>query len=147
MKFKLVVAVILILAVICALAACSTAEENTGGDLKSRDQVASDSIDGDFYEGMVSEGRLYFHVSKTEALLVDSAGSLLWLYSSDKSIFEGFDSGDYVKVRHGAVMESYPGQTYISRIDLVEDGDISSFSDEEWERLSWVFADGLEIER
>ena len=87
---------------------------------------------------------MYFHVSKTEALLVDSTGSLLWLYSSDKSIFEGFDSGDYVRVGHGMVMESYPGQTYISRIALMEDGDISSFSDEEWERLSGVFVGGLE---
>ena len=102
-------------------------------------------LDGDSDEGMVSEGRLYFHLnSKTEALLVDSKGSLTWLYSSDKSIFDGFDTGDYVRVGHGMVMESYPGQTYISKIAIIEDGDINSFTDEEWSRLSDVFVDGLE---
>ena len=52
--------------------------------------------------------------------------------------------GDYVRVGHGMVMESYPGQTYISKIALLEDGDINSFTDEEWSRLSDVFVDGLE---
>lgn len=157
MKFKLIAVILLVSVAVCAFASCNTAEENTGGDLKSRDQVVNETgpwspeditenaeLDGNGDAGMVSEGRLYFHVSKTEALLVDSTGSLLWLYSSDKSIFEGFDSGDYVRVGHGMVMESYPGQTYISRIALMEDGDISSFSDEEWERLSGVFVGGLE---
>lgn len=157
MKAKLVAVALLILVAVCAFASCNTDEENIGGDPNSRDQVVNETgpwspeeitenaeHDGNGDAGMVSEGRLYFHVSKTEALLVDSTGSLLWLYSSDKGIFEGFDSGDYVRVGHGMVMESYPGQTYISRIALVEDGDISSFSDEEWERLSGVFVGGLE---
>ena len=90
---------------------------------------------------MISEGRLYFHISKKEALLVDSTGSLLWLYSNREDFFEDFDSGDYVRVGHGAVMESYPGQTYAESIMLVENGDIYSFTDEEWERLSWVFVE------
>lgn len=96
--------------------------------------------------GMVSEGRLYFHgtKTKTEALLVDTKGSLTWLYCDDKSIFEDFDTGDFVRVGHGAIMESYPGQTYISQMALIKDGDISSFTDEEWDRLSDVFVGGLE---
>ena len=115
---------------ICSLAACDSHVNETAEDM---------------YSGMVSEGRLYFHsASKTEALLADSKGSLTWLYSADKSIFEGFDTGDYVKVGHGMIMESYPGQTYISKIALINDGDIDSFTDEEWSRLSGVFVDGLE---
>lgn len=94
--------------------------------------------------GMFSEGRLYFPDTRPlrrEALLVDSKGSLTWIYSPDESFFEGFDSGDYVKIEHGFVMESYPAQTYASDIELIEDGDIYSFTDEEWERLSWPFTD------
>ena len=103
------------------------------------DSTQSDKTDAN--SGMFSEGRLYFHVSKREALLVDSKGSLTWIYSEAEGFFEGFDSGDYVKIEHGFVMESYPGQTYASAIELIEDGDIYSFTDEEWERLSWVFTE------
>ena len=98
-------------------------------------------LDGNGNAGMVSEGRLYFHHSKSEALLVDSTGSLMWLYSDVEGIFEPFDTGDYVRVGHGMVMESYPAQTYISQIALIEDGDVYSFTDEEWERLSWPFTE------
>ena len=91
--------------------------------------------------GMVSEGRLYFHGAKTEALLIESGGSLLWLYSNDVKAFEDLDTGDYVRVGYDYVMESYPGQTYIDWITLVEDGDVSSITDEEWERLDEVFVD------
>ncbi len=102
--------------------------------------------EGDGDSGMVSEGRLYFQgtKTKTEALLVDTRGSLTWLYCDDKSIFEDFDTGDFVRVGHGAIMESYPGQTYISQMALIKDGDVSSFTDEEWERLSGIFVGGLE---
>ncbi len=90
---------------------------------------------------MISEGRLYFHVSRREALLVDSSGILLWVYAKSDGFFDGLESGDYVKIGHGPVMESYPGQTYAESIALIEDGNIYSFTDEEWERLSWVFAE------
>lgn len=95
----------------------------------------------DYNSEMFSEGRLYFHVSKSEALLVDSTGSLMWIYSRTDGFFDAFESGDYVKIEHGYVMESYPGQTYAESIILIEDGDIYSFTDEEWEGLSWVFAE------
>lgn len=95
----------------------------------------------EYNSGMFSEGRLYFHNSKSSALLVDSKGSLTWIYSEIDGFFEGFDTGDYVKIEHGFMMESYPGQTYASVIELVEDGDIYSFTDEEWERLSWPFSE------
>lgn len=91
--------------------------------------------------GTVSEGKLYFHDTKTAALLIESNGSLLWLYSNDVKAFEDFDTGDYVRVSYDYVMESYPGQTYINKITLVEDGDFWSLTDEDWEKLSLVFAD------
>lgn len=141
---------------ICALPACDSSEELCGGGLskdliintgpwRPEDITENPDLDGDSDAGMVSEGRLYFHSdSKAEALLVDSKGSLIWLYSENKSIFEDFETGDLVKVGHGSVMESYPGQTYISQIALIESGDVSAFSDEEWERLSEVFVGGIE---
>ena len=91
--------------------------------------------------GNQSKGRLYFHKSQNSALLVDTEGSLTWLYAETEGFFSGFDSGDLVLVEHGYVAESYPGQTYVSEIELIENGDISSFTDEEWNRLSAVFAD------
>ena len=113
-----------------------------GGEVLTPEDI-TESPDGscDNDSGMVSEGRLYFSGSaKNEALLVEG-GSLTWLYCDKAGAFEGFDTGDLVRVAHGYVMESYPGQTYISQIALVENGDIYSFTDEEWERLGWIFAD------
>ena len=124
-----------------------TGDKAVGEQICSPEEITqNDALDGDSDEGMVSEGRLYFNSdSKTSALLVDTRGSLIWLYSFDnKEIFTSFDTGDFVRVGHGMIMETYPGQTYISRIALIEDGDIYSFTDEEWSRLSDIFADGLE---
>lgn len=158
-KWSLFVCTLAVLILVGALVSCGLPndEEKIGGDPLSRDKVtfptgtwsAEDITENPDYDGngdlgMVSEGRLYFHISKTEALLVDSKGSLTWLYSDNKEIFAPFDTGDYVRVGHGMIMESYPGQTYISQIALIEDGDISSFTDEEWERLSGVFVGELE---
>ena len=91
---------------------------------KPEDITSNPDLDGDGDEGMVSEGRLYFPSASSSPLLVDSKGSLIWLYSKNKDIFAPFDSGDYVRVGHGMRMESYPEQTYISKIALIEDGDI-----------------------
>ena len=108
---------------------------------KPEDITSNPDLDCDGDEGMVSEGRLYFPSASSNPLLVDSEGSLTWLYSTNREIFAPFDSGDYVRVGHGMIMESYPGQTYISKIALIEDGDIWSFTDEEWARLSEPFVD------
>lgn len=85
------------------------------------------------------EGRIYFHDSKEQAMLVDSTGGLICLYAKEDGIFEGFDTGDLVAVHCGAIMESYPAQTYISKITLIEDGNEDSFTDEEKERIAEVY--------
>lgn len=95
----------------------------------------------DTNSGVFSQGRLYFNGTKEQALLVDDKGNLTWLYSEDAHAFESFDSGDLVSVEHGILMETYPGQTYVSHIELVEDGDVYSFTDDEWERLCAVFVE------
>ena len=112
-------------------------------DEKLSPEDITESPDGscDSDSGMVSEGRLYFHYTKNEALLVGEGGNLTWLYSEKSGAFDGFDTGDLVRVGHGYVMESYPGQTYISAIALVEDGNVYSFTDEEWESLGFAFAE------
>ena len=151
--WKLILCGLLVLSCLCATACGEKAgeadSEQTGDETlvgipwKPEDITENHALDGDSDEGMVSEGRLYFDSdSKTEALLVDTTGSLLWLYSFDnKEIFTSFDTGDLVRVGHGMIMESYPGQTYISKIALIEDGDIYSFTDEEWSRLSDIYTD------
>ena len=131
-----------------AFASCNAVndEENIGGDQLSQDKVTfepDEEFAGNFE--MVSEGRVYFHSEqKREALLVDSRGSLLWLYSDEEGFFDDLDTGDYVRVAHGMVMETYPGQTYAEKIVLLDDGDINSFTDEEWKRLNEVFTEPIE---
>ncbi len=141
----------LALACVCAMSACDifeSSEELFGGG-KSRDTVDSetslwgpeDITEGEIVDndsGSVGEGRIYFYNTKTQALLLDKWGGLTWLYAKDPGIFEPFDTGDYVRVSHGGVMLSYPGQTNISRLALIEDGDESSFTEEELERIALV---------
>ena len=88
--------------------------------------------------GSAGEGRIYFPEKRDKALLLDNYGGLTWLYAQDKSIFDGIDTGDYVRVNHGGVMLSYPGQTNISRITLLSDGDESDFTDEEMKMIERV---------
>lgn len=141
---------LLVLSLLCAAVGCAEKEEESESKFvgvveNAEDITANSALDGAMDEGMVSEGRLYFMNggSKTEALLVEE-NTLTWLYCEDKSIFASFDTGDFVRVGHGMIMETYPGQTYITRIALIEDGDINSFTDGEWNRLSDVFSDGPE---
>lgn len=156
MKNKFIFIVCLTLSVICLCAVTSCDDVVLYGGGKSQDRVvntglltvediteANDGEECDKDSGCISEGRLYFHTSGSSPLLLDSNGSLMWLYSEDESVFEGLESGDYVKVSHGYVMESYPAQTYASQITVIESGDISSFTDEEWERLEGVIV-GIE---
>jgi hypothetical protein len=76
-------------------------------------------------------GRLYFGKDKNGALLMDDNGVLVWVYPTDSGMLESYDTGDRVTVVHGPVMLSYPGQTNISSVSLVSDGDESAFSEEE----------------
>ena len=141
---------------ICIMSSCELIEEepNIGGDPLSKDNVTASKgpwtveeitenpeLDGSRDSGCVSEGKLFFYRTKSEALLIDSTGSLLWLYSDVDGIFESFNTGDYVRVGHGYIMESYPGQTHISKIAVIEDGDVSSLTDEDWNKLKDVFPD------
>ncbi len=76
-------------------------------------------------------GRLYFGKDKSQALLVDSNGILIWLYPVKSGMFDSYDTGDTVTVVHGPVMLSLPGQTNVSHVSLIEDGDESVFTEEE----------------
>ena len=107
--------------------------------LTSCDIIPSDEPDRD--SGSFCEVKLYFHNTKSEAMLIDPQGGLICLYSEDKSIFEPFETGDYVRVECGYMLESYPAQTYISKIELITDGDESALTDEDWFKLSGVFLD------
>ena len=87
-----------------------------------------DEVDSD--SGLECKGKLYFSSQGSNPLLVvDGGARLIFLASEDKTIFDGFKSGDVVIVEHGYVMESYPEQTYISKITFVEN---DPFTDEEW---------------
>ena len=88
--------------------------------------------------GSVGEGRIYFPEKRDKALLLDTYGGLTWLYVQDKAMFDGIDTGDFVRVNHGGVMLSYPGQTNISRITLISEGDESSLTDEELKMIERV---------
>lgn len=154
-KKQFIAAFVAVLSAACLLSSCGTpGEELFGGDRKSKDKVSDEKgpwtaeeitesrvVDND--SGAVSEGRLYFGESRKKALLMSADGVITWLYAKDESIFAPFDTGDLVRVAHGGVMMSYPGQTNISRLALLENGDASSFTEEELARLMSV-SDGFE---
>ena len=85
-------------------------------------------------EGKTS-GRLYFGKNKNQALLLDDNGVPMWVYPIESGMLDSYDTGDRVTVVHGAVMLSYPGQTNMSGITLISDGDKSAFTEEELEEI------------
>ena len=76
-------------------------------------------------------GRLYFGKDKSQALLIDNNGILIWLYPTQSGMFDSYGTGDTVTVVHGPVALSLPGQTSVSHISLISDGDESLFTEEE----------------
>ena len=88
--------------------------------------------------GVETSGRLYFGKDKSRALLIDDNGILIWLYPVKDGIFDDYDTGDRVSVIHGPVALSLPGQTNVSGISLISDGDESVFTEEELEEIMKV---------
>lgn len=133
--------IFLALTCMCFMVSCGLANAgiNVAGDLiYSKQPCPIEAINDDL--GLVSEGRLYYH--DTGVLLLKSNGSLMWLNEKEGvDLLCHFATGDYVRVAHGEVMESYPEQTYITRMALIENGSSSSITDEERERLAQVITD------
>lgn len=111
------------------LSACDV----VGGDAEATGEATQ--VEEESYEMSDNEfkmtGRLYFGKDKSQALLVDDNGVLLWIYPVKDGMLEPYDTGDRVTVTHGPVALSLPGQTNISSVSLVSDGDESAFSEEE----------------
>lgn len=82
-------------------------------------------------DGVRTAGRLYFGKDKSRALLIDDYGILIWLYPVKSGMFDSYDTGDTVTVVHGPVMLSLPGQTNVSYVSLISNGDESVFTEEE----------------
>lgn len=151
-KKQIITAFVAVLSAACLLSSCQGGLYGDDQKLNDRESVdkgpwtaeeITESLEVDNDSGAVSEGRIYFGESRKKALLLSADGVITWLYAKDESIFAPFDTGDLVRVGHGGVMMSYPGQTNISKIALLEDGNISSFTDEELARLMSV-SDGFE---
>ena len=122
------------LAFLLLFSACA----GNGGEIEgdtTRPEEESYEISG---EEINAIGRLYFGKDKSQALLVDDSGMLLWIYPVKEGMLEPYDTGDRVTVTHGPVALSLPGQTNISSISLISDGDKSAFTEEELEEIMKV---------
>ena len=104
-----------------------------GGDAEATGEATQ--VEEESYEMSDNEfkmtGRLYFGKDKSQALLIDNNGILIWLYPTQSGMFDSCGTGDTVTVVHGPVALSLPGQTNVSHISLIEDGDESVFTEEE----------------
>ena len=117
------------LAFLLLFSACDVDDdENEATGDTTRTEEESYEMSGDEFK---MTGRLYFGKGKEQALLVDENGVLLWIYPVTDGMLDGYDTGDSVMVVHGPVALSLPGQTNISSVSLVSDGDESAFSEEE----------------
>ena len=128
---------------LCMVAAClaflfmlSACAENAAGNTETKAEGESGGV-AEQEEGKTS-GRLYFGKDKNGALLMDDNGVLMWIYPTEAGMLDSYDTGDRVTVTHGPVMLSYPGQTNMSGITLISDGDGSVFTEEELEEIATV---------
>ena len=117
------------LAFLLLFSACDLADdENEATGDTTQAEGESYEMSGDEFK---MTGRLYFGKDKSQALLVDSNGILIWLYPVKSGMFDSYDTGDTVTVVHGPVMLSLPGQTNVSHVSLISNGDESVFTEEE----------------
>jgi outer membrane protein assembly factor BamB len=115
------------LAFLLLLSACAVADGEIEGDT-TRPEEESYEMPGDEFK---MTGRLYFGKDNSQALLLDSNGVLIWHYPVKSGMFDSYDTGDTVTVVHGPVMLSLPGQTNVSYVSLISNGDESVFTEEE----------------
>ena len=61
--------------------------------------------------------------------------------SDGKDLFESLTTGDLIKIRCGAVMESYPAQTNVSYVEKIADGSIDDIPEsviDSLTELGWI---------
>ncbi len=126
--------------IFCMVAAClafllmlSACAENAADGANTSTGESYEAVE----EGKTS-GRLYFGKDKNGALLMDDHGVLMWVYPIESGMLDSYDTGDRVTVTHGPIMLSYPGQTNMSGITLISNGDKSVFTEEELEEIMTV---------
>ncbi len=90
----------------------------------------------------VSEGRI-LRTAHGEYLFIDKNNSPISMSDGSKkgNLFEGLTDGDLVRLRHGLVAESYPGQAAAYSLEKLEDGELSDLPRELLETLTemgWV---------
>ena len=90
----------------------------------------------------VSEGYILPCTNGMYLLINDTVGAVtLSSENNDNSIFDDFTGGDVVRVTHGIILESYPGQTTISSIEKISEGELSDIPDDtlkQLEELGWL---------
>lgn len=101
---KRIIAILMLLAAAAALVACSraAAEENSGTEIIGR---------------FVRGENAYLIVDEKDGTPVSMTASGL-----DKDVFDSYSTGDRIRVVCSLIAETYPAQTDISHIELLEEG-------------------------
>ena len=97
------------------------------------------------YGCSISSGR-YLQAENGDALVVFQNSPIRMLNRTDRNLFEELDSGDEILVFHGAIAESYPGQTGVYAVFKFGDGTIDDIPQnviEELIELGWLDADAI----
>lgn len=96
----------------------------------------------------------YFLKSRTGTPLIIADNSPVAMsvhpdFNTGKEVFDDFTDGDLIKIWCEAVMESYPGQTNIYDIRLMEEGDIENIDNDvlkSLQEMGWLEPNEITIE-
>lgn len=89
------------------------------------------------------EGRLLKSGSDNQLILSEHAGATsMWNQTGDEEIFDDLSSGDLIHVTISEIAESYPGQTTLYHLELIEEGTEEDLPQDELDtlhELGWTF--------
>lgn len=78
-----------------------------------------DGPGGDPALGTASEGRYIRTENGADMILLDGSPIVM---SGDEALFEGLQTGDLIRIRHGLIRETYPGGADVTACERVEAG-------------------------
>lgn len=79
--------------------------------------------------------------NNNQIIIVDDMPISMLDNSSDKHLFDSLETGDKIKISHDEIMETYPAQTYVYKIKLIEKGCLNEVRPEtlkQLKKMGWM---------
>ena len=111
-----------VIAMLCFCACSEKAEDSANNDVNDKD---------DWNTAVSVEGR-FISTKDGNCMILDESDCPVVMSNEtgDSDVFKDLDTGDVIRVECDYIMESYPAQTAITKLEFVSDGELSDLPSE-----------------